>query len=186
MRYLVSGHKGFLFSSLPLEGTIVPYEDGSNYFGVDEVIHFACPNDKYEFQDIGNMAYMMVDYSIGILEQALNNGAKFIFASSHAAVHLQDDYGVYKKSFEQYIHARTDNYLIYRIPRIYGSDRKKGLMRQLRENDIPDSDMDKEVDYLDISDFQKWFMENMDKTGIITYDGEFRRNTIKEIEKIYI
>ncbi len=153
---------------------------------IDEVYHFASPNDTYEFGNKQNMAYMMIDFSIDILKQSISNNAKFIFASSYAVHQLDDDYGVYKKSFEQYIQAKTDNYLIYRIPRVYGSKRKKGLMKQLRRGDVSDNDMDVCVSYIDISDFKQWFLVNLDKTGIISYNKEFRKNTLREIQKIYL
>lgn len=191
MRYLVTGHNGFLFSSFidVLDGEIVPYHGHHGiygYFDIDVVIHFASPNDRYEFQDKKNMSYTMVDYSIDVLKVSLDNNAKFIFASSKAAELCDDDYGVYKKSFEQYIQAKTDNHLIYRIPSVYGKERNKGLMKQLRLGDVPERDMNVWVDYLDITDFQQWFLDNIDKTGIIKYNGPFRRNTIKEISEIYI
>ena len=192
MRILTTGEKGFLLGSVinDLDGDIVPYRGHHGfygYFGIDMVIHFASPNDRYEFQDKQNMAHTMLDYSIDVLRVALDNNAKFVFASSKAAGICADDYGVYKKAFEQYIQAKTDNHLIYRIPSVYGSSRKKGLMKQLRLNDLDDpSDYQQEVRYLDIEDFRKWFTENLNNTGIIEYTGEYRINTIEEVENLYI
>lgn len=188
MRRLVSGHKGFLFSNISdlLGGTVVPYNYGSRYFGIGMVIHFASPSDRYDFPDKQNMAFTMVDYSQSILEEAINNNAKFVFASSVAAEMLVDDYGVYKRFFEQYIQAKTDNHLILRIPRVYSKQRNKGLMKQLRLGDVPAKDMNRPVDYIDIEDFKVWFIDNIDKTGIISYNKGFRRHTIQEIKEIYI
>jgi hypothetical protein len=133
------------------------------------------------------MAYSMVDYSIDLMGQCLNNKAKFVFASSKAAGICSDDYGVYKKFLEQYIQAKTDNHLIYRIPSVYGGERKKGLMKQLRLDDLDDpSDYQQVVSYLDIEDFKEWFKYNFNNTGIIEYTGEYRINTIEEVKNLYI
>ena len=187
-RILMSGGDGFLLSSCvdELGGEIIPYVYGEEYRDVDLVIHFASPNDKYEFEDKYNMAFTMLDYSISIIKQAISNNAKVVFASSKAAGYLEDEYGVYKKSIEQYIQGLTDNYLIYRIPAVYGTSRKKGLMKQLRLGDIGDGDWDKEIPYIDIEDFKKWFLINIDKVGIIRYNKKYHKNTIKEIRNIYI
>ena len=189
MRNLVTGQNGFLFSSIRnnLKGELIPYEFGQFYVGrgINRVIHFASPNCRYEFDDKQNMASTMVDYSMAVLAEALRANAKFVFASSVAAWIPTDEYGVYKRFFEQYIQSKTRNHLIYRIPRVYGKEREKGLMKQLRLGDVPEEDMDNMVEYLDISDFRKWFLENLDKTGIIEYDGDFRTNTIREIKELY-
>ena len=140
MRYLVTGERGFLLSSVinELDGEVISYEYGESYPNIDIVIHFASPNDRYEFQDKVNMAHTMVDYSLAVVEEARKNGAKFIFASSKAAGICADEYGVYKRFLEQYIEANIYDHLIYRIPSVYGSNRQKGLMRQLREDDLDD------------------------------------------------
>lgn len=188
MKILVSGEKGFLLSSCinELDGEIIPYEFGQNYYDIDMVIHFASPNDKYEFEDKGSMAFSMIDYSLYVIKQAIYNSAKIVFASSKAADKPDTEYGIYKRCIEQYIQGRTDNHLIYRIPRVYGSNRKKGLMKQLRLNDIDPEDLNKTISYLDIEDFKKWFIGNIDKTGIVRYTNGYRKNTIREIGKIYI
>lgn len=185
---LVSGERGFLLSSCLnyLNGIIISYELGNQYNNIDVVIHFASPNDKYEFQDKKGMFDTMVEYSINILKQAINNDAKFVFASSKAADNPNDEYGIYKRFFEYYIQSITNNYLIYRIPRIYGVERNKGLMKQLRLGDIDKKDFKKEICYLDIQDFKKWFLDNYNKIGTIKYNGIYRKNTIQEIKEIYI
>ena len=189
MRYLVTGERGFLLSSVinELDGEVISYEYGESYPNIDIVIHFASPNDRYEFQDKVNMAHTMVDYSLAVVEEARKNGAKFIFASSKAAGICADEYGVYKRFLEQYIEANIYDHLIYRIPSVYGSAREKGLMRQLREDNLDDpSDYDKEVEYLDIMDFREWFLENIYNHGIVEYKGEYRINTIQEVKNLYL
>ena len=189
MRYLVTGERGFLLSGVmgEFKGEVISYEYGESYQNIDVVVHFASPVDRYEFRDKRNMAHTMVDYSLSLVEIAKENNAKFIFASSRAAGVCDDDYGVYKKFLEQYIEANIYNHLIYRIPRVYGSERKKGLMKQLRLDDIDNpSDYNKSLHYLDIEDFRSWFKENLYNTGIVEYEGLYRINTIEEIKNLYI
>lgn len=188
MRILVSGERGFLLSSCinELDGEIIPYRFGKQYEDIDMVIHFASPNDKYEFENKSDMAFTMMNYSLEIIKQGLYNNAKIVFASSKAADTPDTMYGIFKRGIEHYIEAVTDNHLIYRIPRVYGSDRKKGLMKQLRLGDIDPNHLDNRISYLDIEDFKEWFIDNIDKTGIVRYTNEYRKNTIREIREIYI
>jgi nucleoside-diphosphate-sugar epimerase len=187
VNYLVSGERGFLLSSVigELDGEIIPYEQGKSYRNIDYVLHFASPSDRYDFEDKRTMANTMVDYSMSIVQECNRNNAKFIFASSEAAGVMTNEYGVYKRFLEQYIQATVYDYLIYRIPRVYGSDRKKGLMKQLRLDDVPPMDMFKRVEYIHISDFKTWFINNLTKHGIICYNSEYRNNTIQEIRDLY-
>jgi len=188
MRYLVSGEKGFLLSHCldELEGEIIHYDFGKQYYNIDTVIHFASPNDKYEFENKSNMAFSMVNYSISILKQSIYNDAKFIFASSEAAEHPDNDYGIYKLFFERYIQGLTDNHLIYRIPRVYGEKRTKGLMKQLRMNEVDINDYENEIEYIDIEVFKKWFLSNIDEYGTLQYTGDYSKNTISQIKERYI
>lgn len=185
-KVLVSGETGFLLSNCidGIEGEVIPYVYGDTYWHLDKVIHFFGPSDIYDFKNHRRMAYSMVDYSLSIFKIALARDAKFVFASSEGVLTLLDDYSVYKKFFEQYIQSQTNNYLIYRIPRVYGRDRNKGLMKRIRHGDI--DDWSYKVKYIDIEDFKPWFLNNLNKTGILEYDGEYRINTISEIKKLYV
>jgi nucleoside-diphosphate-sugar epimerase len=117
--------------------------------------------------------------------EALANNCKLIFASSVGAVYLEDEYSIYKRAMEQYIQALVPNHLILRIPRVYGTDKKKGLMRRIQNDDIGKDDWEKLIDYIDISDFKKWFNENLNNIGIQCYTGSMRTNTIQELKELY-
>jgi dTDP-4-dehydrorhamnose reductase len=172
-----------------LNGEIIPYHESGRFHDsgkIDRVFHFASPTDKYDFEDLEKVASTMVDYSMSVLNKALEYNAKFIFASSQAAQDPVDEYGVYKRFFEQYIMSKTDNYLIYRIPRVYDKTRNKGLMKQLRLGDVPEEHMDTEVEYIELYDFQHWFLRKLGGTGLVKYHGPYTRSTIKEIKEKYI
>lgn len=184
---LVSGRNGFLLRNTinDKKWNIIEYKDSEEYSNIDLVIHFASPSDSFEFKDKERMAETMVDLTIRILNEAVANNCKFIFASSMAADNPENEYGFYKRAMEQYIQAIHNNSLILRIPRVYGKDRNKGLMRKIRQGLIPKNEINNEIQYIDIEDFKVWFNENLNKNGILYYNNEFRTNTIKEIGEIY-
>ena len=193
MKILVTGQNGFLMRNiLPalreyheiVEFNHTQYSF-NGYHGIDLILHFASPSDSYDFKDKMNMAIAMVDLTQAMVNVAERNQCKLVFASSLAADFLQDDYGVYKKAMEQYIQALVEDHLILRLPRIYGKDRNKGLMKKIRLNEVPDEDWDKTVGYADISDFFTWFIQNLNKLGVQYYTGEINYHTIREIKERY-
>jgi nucleoside-diphosphate-sugar epimerase len=193
MRILVTGQNGFLMRNilpaLRAYHEVVEFNHTqysyNGYAGIDLILHFASPSDSYDFKDKVNMAVAMVDLTQAMVNIAERNQCKLVFASSLAADFLQDEYGVYKKAMEQYIQALVEHHLILRLPRIYGKDRTKGLMKKIRLNAVPDEDWDKVIGYADINDFFTWFVENLNKLGIEYYTGEIKHNTIREIKEIY-
>ena len=192
MKILVTGKNGFLLRNiLPLfyEHEIIEYNPTQNvyngYFGIDLILHFASPSDSYDFKDKVRMATSMVDLTQTMVRIAEINQCKLIFASSLAADFLDNDYGIYKKAMEQYIQALVKDYLILRIPRVYGKDRKKGLMKKIEVNDVALDDFESTVGYADIQDFVSWFIANLNKLGIEYYTGDIRYHTIRQIKEIY-
>lgn len=182
---LVSGHSGFLLRNTlkDLNWNIIDYNEFQEYSDIDLILHFASPTDSYDFEDKEKMARSMIDYSLKIIDVSIRNNCKIIFASSMAAEFLEDDYGIYKKSIEQYIMGVNKNNLILRIPRVYGKDKQKGLMKKIKLNNI--DNWDKVIEYIDIIDFKDWFMSILNKTGIQYFNNEYRMNTIKELKEIY-
>jgi nucleoside-diphosphate-sugar epimerase len=193
MRILVTGNRGFLLRNilptLEIHCDIIEYNETqysfNGYYGIDLILHFASPSDSYDFKDKMKMATSMVDLTQRMIQIAEINQCKLVFASSVAADFLHDDYGVYKKAMEQYIQAILEDYLILRIPRVYGKDRTKGLMKKIRLGDVPNDDWETVIGYADINDFIKWFFENLNKLGVQYYTGDIKFNTIRELKEIY-
>lgn len=187
IKVLVTGSTGFLLRNiLPnYNWELIKYEPGIDYNDIDLVLHFGSPSDSFDFQFKSIMAVSMIDTTIGMVKQAQRNKCKMIFASSMAAVYLEDDYGIYKKSMEQYITALIDNYVIMRIPRVYDSDRKKGLMKKIAHGHIRRDEWDKKIEYINIADFSKWFDDILIESGIQYFNGQLRQNTIKEIRDLF-
>lgn len=187
VRVLVTGSTGFLLRNVipKYDWELVQYEHGNDYDNISLVLHFGSPSDSFDFQFKSIMAVSMIDITIGMAKQAQRNNCKMVFASSMAAVYLEDEYGIYKRAMEQYIHALVDNHVIMRIPRVYGSDRKKGLMKKIANGHIRRDEWDRQIEYIDITDFSKWFDDILIESGIQYYNGQLRSNTIKEIKELF-
>lgn len=186
MKVLVTGGKGFLLSNiLPIYDNweIIHYKPGREYYGIHLILHFASPSDSYDFKDKLNMATSMVDLTLKMIDIAYTNKCKLIFASSLAADVLQDDYGVYKRAMEQYIQASLEDYLILKIPRVYGKDRTKGLMKKIKLNHV--DDWDAQIEYANIDDFVLWFTRILNNLGIEYYSGDIKCHSIKQIKELF-
>jgi nucleoside-diphosphate-sugar epimerase len=185
MKVIASGQEGFL-----LRNTLTEYDwemaqlGGCGlHKGGDLVIHFASPSDSDGFKDSKKLLEANFDMVVGAVMEARRQKCKLIFASSMAADTLENDYGALKRAAELYIQSKLDNYVIMKIPRVYGADRNKGLMKKIKEGNI--DDWDKVVEYIDIDDFKQWFDDILNKNGIQYYNNKFKTNTIKEIKEKY-
>lgn len=188
MRVLVTGQDGFLLRNTlkyKQDWKIIPYRSHMLYSDIDLVIHFASPSDIYEFEDKPKMASTMVDLTLKMIQQAKKHNCKFIFASSMGAEIMDNEYSIYKKAMENYIIAMLDEYLILRIPRVYGRDRTKGLMRHIHDGKIPVTDWDKRISYIDIESFKVWFNQMLNESGIQFYTERMQFNTIEELRIKY-
>lgn len=186
---LITGERGFLLRNCKFlfkDCNVQYYKPNTQYYDIDTIVHFASPSDTFEFKDKLKLSKSMIDLSIELIKLAQELDAKFIFASSMAAEYLDNDYGINKKAMEQYIESYLSDYLILRIPRVYGIDKDKGLMKKIRLNEISKFDLKNQtVEYIDIEDFKIWFTDVINKTGIQKYIKQQRKNTIQEIKDIY-
>ena len=186
---LITGERGFLLRNCKFlfkDCNVQYYKPNTQYYDIDTIVHFASPSDTFEFKDKLKLSKSMIDLSIDLIKLAQELDAKFIFASSMAAEYLDNDYGINKKAMEQYIESYLSDYLILRIPRVYGVDKDKGLMKKIRLNEISKFDLKNQtVEYIDIEDFKMWFTNVINKSGIQKYIKQQRKNTIQEIKDIY-
>lgn len=189
--YYVSGETGFLMKHmLPyFEANIYSFTKDNLYYtelnDINTVIHFASPSDSFDFQNKYLMSKSMIDLTQDMLKCAIDHNAKFIFASTEAAIDPVDTYGFYKRAMEDYILSIHPNSLILRIPRVYGTDKTKGLMKKINDGFINKEDIYKEIEYIDIQDYIKWFFKVQNEVGIVEYNLPKRKNTIQEIAKLY-
>jgi nucleoside-diphosphate-sugar epimerase len=187
MKVLTTGKSGFLLrNTLSLfDWEIIEYEFGKSYEDIDLVLHFGSPTDIYDLSDKEKTAFSMIDLTIKVVYESISNNCRIIFASSMGAEFLEDEYSIYKRAMEQYISANVDDHLILRIPRVYGFDKQKGLMKRIRLNEIPETDLNNKIEYIDILDFTHWFKRILSEKGVKYYNEKKRNNTIKERKDIY-
>ena len=183
--------KGFLASNLKpqIKGINHDYGDVLLYKGqiyLDKIFHFAGPSDDFDFNNSKKVVDVIVNGTINMLQLAKQTNAKFIFASTKGVESPDNVYCYSKLLMEKYIQNNYDNWIILRIPRVYDKTRKKGLMKKLRLNLIPEKDMNNQVEYLTLNDFIKQTLEVVNKKNIVYNYRYFKCDTIANIEKLYI
>lgn len=146
-----------LLPELSKEYNIVFYEDGIEYTDIDYIFHFASPSENIEFNDVSKTAKSILALSLSLIHIAEVNNAHFVFASTQGTDNVSNNYEYYKSVVESYIKDVLSTYTILKIPRVYGRDRVKGLMRSIRDDKISLHDMGTVVEYCDIMDFVKQF-----------------------------
>ena len=208
---LTTGAEGFLLSNLLKELDIENVDhlnikeldkfNPNNYDKITEVYHFAFPSSSDEWEE---KLTKSLDQSLSFVRSFENfqdsKNVKFIFASSMAVDELiktqkfdsnnfQDLYAGYKAILEYAVTTIFDDVIILRIPRVYGKDRNKGLLKKLREGTFI-GDKTKVIEYMDINDWvseTKDFLKNH-KSPSISFP-EYKNTqikTIEEIERIYV
>ena len=169
----INGYSGFIGSALTkaLDELGIEYKlFGRRLFcaaeleGVTKILFLSGPSDVDGFKDKVQTATSMVndyifniDYIKNVCRTYNRDLPEIIFGSSIVAseINKQEEYiqyGVYKAMMENYIKAHFENYRIIRIPRVYGKNRKMGLMKFLRERPL-ESFHDKKINFIDIDNF---------------------------------
>lgn len=107
---------------------------------------------------------------------------KIVYYSSESVTEEDNMYSLFKRLHEKLLR-KSD--LILRIPRVYSSDRDKGLIKVLRDKTYHGSKAFF-LDYITDEDWREFYIRNFDKEGVVTYDDKYRHNTVQEIEDIFI
>lgn len=182
---LITGERGFIMSNLlphlSKQYNISFYEVGIEYTDIDYIFHFASPSEDVEFTDNSKTAKSILQLSIALIHIAEVNNAHFIFASTQGTDNVTNNYEYYKSVVETYIKDVLSTYTILKIPRVYGRDRVKGLMRSIRDEKISLHDMGTVVEYCDIRDFVKQFRYNENVVYFNTIS-----DTISDIKEKYV
>lgn len=136
--------------------------------GITKILFLSSPSDRDDFKDKEQTTVSMMDNYVHNINMILNTNPNIevIFGSSVAVMDisymnvdsLESSYAVYKLAIEHYIRSRIKKYRIVRIPRVYGKDRKKGLMKFLREKPIEEFDNNR-IKFIDINDFTPKLVE---------------------------
>ena len=86
---------------------------------------------------------------------------------------------------DKFIQENYENWIILRIPRVYDKTRKKGLMKKIRLNLIPDHDMANKIEFLTLSNFIEQTLKVVNEKNIIYNYYNLHCNTISNIKKLY-
>ena len=178
MKILITGFNGYLARGLiPFlnNAEIVLYDhdvrEFHSYDDIDMILHFASPSDASEFQDEIKTTTTIIDGTFNMVKLAQNNRCKLVYASTMGVnyVNMYDVYSTAKLAMENYIKSVYNNYTILRIPRVYSKCRTKGLMKQIRENTIPEKDMSEQIEFITLQDFidQTLPVINLEQTKIV-------------------
>lgn len=204
MRILVTGERGYLCSGICsyIEDNLdsmniinvpgdIRYINATSQPEHDIILHFASPSDRVEFSDYTKLTTTIIDGTRNMVDVANIFKTKIIFASSIGTEIPPEEtgdlgqvmYGDCKRAMEHYIKNNCSQYIILRIPRVYSKCRKKGLIRQIREDHIPDNDMDNIVEYITLEDFIEQTLPVFEYTNI-THEYEItNKRTIKDIKQ---
>lgn len=189
VRLFTGAERGFLGSNLKKHLT----EIVSDYGDVMEIkpvkckiiYHFAGPSDSFDFKQQEKTINTIITGTINMLEIAKMNNAKFIFASTKGVESPNNVYCYSKLLMEKYIQDNYDNWVILRIPRVYDKTRKKGLMKKIRLNLIPEEDMSKKIEFLTLNNFIKQTLEVVNERNIVYNYKDLHCDTIANIKKLY-
>jgi len=153
-----------------------------------KIIHTAGVSDKEDFKNVKKTTNSMILLTQQLVDLAEQNNLEFIFFSSEAATNDLDIYGTYKRAMEFYIKAFLKNYKLLRIPRIYSADRKKGLIKQLRNNEVPEKDYEKEIEFLDLDNLipQLYHYIFKETSNRVYYFKNLETKTIRKIKERYL
>lgn len=182
--------RGFLASNLKkqIEGTNINYGNVllfRQYDNIDKIFHFAGPSDDFDFKDSERVVDVIVNGTINMLRLAKLTNANFIFASTEGVKSPNNVYCYSKLLMENYIQDNYDKWVILRIPRIYDKSRKKGLMKKLRLNLVPEKDMNNQIEYLPLNNFIKQTLEVVNERNIVYNYKDLHCDTIANIKKLY-
>ena len=190
---LVTGSQGYLAPALcnvlSKNNTIQPYEIDVRHspknVKCDCIIHFACPSDREDFKDANKTASTIIEGTLNMIQLSRLNRCKIIFASTMGVYNPDPDdiYCTCKLAMENYIKSCYNNYVILRIPRVYSDCRKKGLMKQLRDNNVPDEDMHHQIEYMTLQDFVDQTLPVLEKVNVTHEYNVTNVSTIGEIKR---
>ena len=151
----------------------------------NNIYHFAGPSDDFDFKNSKKTVETITIGTINMLELAKKNKAKFIFASTKGVENPNNIYCYSKLLMEKYIQDNYDDWVILRIPRVYDKSRKKGLMKKLRLNLVPEKDMNNKIDFLTLNAFIDQTLKVVNDRNIIYNYNNLDYKTISDIKKLY-
>lgn len=168
----------------------------SDLLCVDKIVFLSSPSDYEDFENRFETANSMLSnyvYNL-LLINNVNPEIHIIFASSEAVednlkLNEQSNYAIFKMAIERFISSTMKNWTIVRVPRVYGKDRTKGLMKKIKAG-VPLTSH-KTISFRDIEDFTEEFTQDVLDCGAVRHNNSFinydceHRKTIDGIKKMY-
>lgn len=210
LRIGINGWSGFIGSNLikkwevdkkDIEIVLLPRlfraEDIEEIQSLDKIIFLSGPSDAEECSKVKETAESMMDnYIFNLLViKEYNPKVHVVYVSSEAVednltMSNQSSYAIFKIAIERYIVATMNNWTIARIPRVYGKERNKGLMKKIKNG--MDLTSHKLISFKDIDRFLVEFssdvlyLNELEKRNrnFLSYECEHRKN-IDGIKKLY-
>jgi len=194
-KILLTGCNGFLgkhlYKALSIHNHVIAYNKDvrlpiTSNLDIDTIIHLASPTDFEDLKDGNKVVTTIIDGTRNMLDLSIKTNSKFIFASTMGVYDKDTEYayGNCKLAMENYITNTNNNYVILRIPRVYGKNKIKGLMKRLRRGMISSADYNNTVDFLYIDEFLNQTVKYIDDTNKIYEYINIKTDTIKNISHI--
>ena len=158
---------------------------------ITHIYHLAAPTTEDDFAALGKsqLYKSIIKGTQTIIEFANQINAKVIYFSTEGILedmNTCNDYCRFKKIATDMVNYISNDYKILVIPRVYSSDRKKGLIKALREDKVPEADMDNRVTYIDLKSFIKQFKKFIKSSDKIHYFKNKEESSLRELKDKYI
>lgn len=188
LRIITTGHRGYLLTNILPEMNIINYRGyhkNYTFSNTDMILHFASPSDSEGFKDEKRLYDANITLTTELIELAKKLNCKLVFASTMGVHNPNNLYCILKLQAEELIKNNLKDYLIIRIPRVYSKYRDKGLIKDIKNNVIPEEDYNKVVQFADLRDFKEFFDNILNYRGVIDYNGTLQELSIKQIKEKY-
>lgn len=179
---LGTGINGYLGKLLNLKaGDLLTYDGDARK--VDKIWLFGCPSSsEYIIKNPKKLSSTLDQLSL----LKMYHNAHIIYASSEGAKYpdapgIQGDYNRFKAVIEFYLLSMFSNVTIFRIPRVYGPNKTKGLFSKLDEYINPE-DYRTNVEYINEKEFINWIKKEQYKRGIIEYKNKKHEISVYELK----
>ena len=177
------------------------YDNETMIQNASKILFLSSPSDSNDFKNKEKTSTSMIDdyvYNLNYIKNT-NPDAEIIFGSSVGAnpitfkemeEFLENDYAIFKLAMEKYIKANFKNFKIIRIPRVYGKDRRKGLMKLIKETPLENLNIGTPITFMDIDDFIPKLIKAITKKSdnyknITHFVSKLKTMNVKEIKKYY-
>jgi nucleoside-diphosphate-sugar epimerase len=156
---------------------------------IDEFWHFACPAGNFENEY--SKIYKTFRDTHKIIKFCNKHNIRLIYAGSMGENDCEC-LDIYQKFYNcsKYVNTfmiqkESENCLCLIIPRVYGKDRDKGLIKKLKDNTFNGSKTSR-VEFIDLNDFVSQTLKRIDEVSNTEIYYTTETATIEKIEERYL